>query len=115
VLLCPGGSCTAVVVGAALVVVDGTTTTGALVVVGGTTITGALVVVGSGMTLVTITVGGTKTEVTLGPTGTAPVWLAAGGAGMPGTPRQAPNSDLQPAPQKSRLEPHQKNCEQQGP
>ena len=92
----------------------GGTITGALVV--GGTITGALVVVGGrGITLVTMTVGGTKTEVTLGPVEPEPVWLAAGGAGMPGTPRQAPNSDLQPAPQKSREEPHQKNCEQQGP
>jgi len=37
------------------------------------------------------------------------------GPGMPGTPKQAPKSDLHPVPQKSREDPHQKNCEQQGP
>lgn len=41
--------------------------------------------------------------------------LEAGGAGGATAPKQAPHSDLQPAPQKSKLEPHQKNCEQQGP
>jgi len=47
--------------------------------------------------------------------GATEVTLEAGGAGGATAPKQAPNSDLQPAPQKSMLEPHQKNCEQQGP
>lgn len=37
------------------------------------------------------------------------VTLPAGPPGMPGTPRQAPNSLRHPAPQNSMVEPHQKN------
>jgi hypothetical protein len=37
------------------------------------------------------------------------VTLPAGSPGMPGTPRQAPNSLRHPAPQNSMVEPHQKN------
>lgn len=43
------------------------------------------------------------------------VTLLAGWPGRPGLPRQAPKLPWQPAPQYSIEEPHQKNCEQQGP
>jgi len=43
------------------------------------------------------------------------VTLPPGWPGMPGTPRQAPNSLRHPAPQNSMEDPHQKNWEQQGP
>ena len=52
--------------------------------------------------------------VVVGPPGVV-VSLPPGWPGMPGTPRQAPKSLRQPAPQNSTEEPHQKNWEQQGP
>lgn len=113
----PGGSVGAVLVGLALVV---------LVVLGGG---GADVVVGGGGALVVLVVGGgretivvemttggaTVVERVVGTGMDVEVTFDAGRPGWPGTPKQAPNWDWQPAPQKSREEPHQKNCEQQGP
>jgi hypothetical protein len=82
---------------------------GAEVVVGGGG--GAEVVVGGGreIMLVEITTGGTLVVLARVVGAGMDVTLEAGGAGRPGIPRQAPKSDLQPAPQKSREEPHQKN------
>lgn len=84
----------------------GIDTVGAALVVVVLVVGGALVVVG-------VVVGGA--EVTPGEVEEVTVPLVGGFPGWPGTPKQAPNSDWQPAPQNSMVEPHQKNWEQQGP
>ncbi len=77
----------------------------ALVLVGGSEVVVVLIV----LVLLRLVV-----LVVVGPPGMV-VWLPLGWPGMPGTPRQAPKSLRQPAPQNSTEEPHQKNWEQQGP
>lgn len=74
-------------------------------------------VVGAALVVVVLDVGGVVVvgEVVGGVPDVVVVPLVGGCPGWPGTPRQAPNWLWQPGPQYSMEEPHQKNCEQQGP
>lgn len=103
----PGGMTTVGVGGAELVVVlvDEVLVVLVVVITGGTEVLVVLLVVVVVLLLVV--------EVEVGPG--MVVTLEALTGGWPGTPRQAPNWDWHPAPQKSTDEPHQKNCEQHGP